>query len=309
MIGQQHELAGVGDGRYRIEETIGQGASGCVLRATEIVSGRPVALKVLLRASATAGRRFIQEARLLQALRHPNVVALLDASWRDDGPPYLAMELLQGRSLAEVLGDHGPLPEGLVVSIACRVLDALEATHNAGIVHRDIKPANIFICGSDGVGTVKLVDFGVAKISQDEAPLSAAGEIIGTPRYMAPEQGNALPVDGRTDLYALGLVMAEMIGGKAVVDHDELIDVLLAQTSEEPLTLPIEVRCAAVGPVIERAISKDKAERFGSARQMRQAIAAAVSVPAPQPKRRLTTAFWVALATVSASVATLLAAC
>jgi serine/threonine protein kinase len=262
-------------GKYRIEAEIGRGGMGVVYRAVLVRSGTPVALKMLLPDGADAeGRaRFAREMQLAARLSHPNSVRVLDAGHAEDGAPYLCCELLNGRTLAAVIKAEGRLPLERVVRIGVQVLDALTEAHALGIVHRDIKPANIFLC-YDPPDFVKVLDFGVAKRpdSHTAAPLTAAGVGIGTPQYMAPEQVGGLTVGPATDLYALGLVLAEALDGQMVVRGSSLQDIFLAQASPIPVPLPPQVMASPLGPIVARAIEKEVTSRFTSANEMRHAL-------------------------------------
>jgi serine/threonine protein kinase len=262
-------------GKYRIEAEIGRGGMGVVYRATLVTAGAPVALKMLLPDGADAeGRaRFAREMQLASRLNHPNTVRVLDAGYAEDGAPYLCCELLHGRTLSAAIKAEGALPVERVVRIGMQVLDALTEAHALGIVHRDIKPANVFLC-HEPPDFVKVLDFGVAKRpdSHTHAPLTAAGIGIGTPQYMAPEQVGGLTVGPGTDLYALGLVLAEALTGQMVVRGSSLQEIFIAQASPIAVALPPAVLASPIGPVVARAIEKEPASRFPSARDMRVAL-------------------------------------
>lgn len=266
-------------GRYRLEAPIGQGGFGAVWRASQLPSGRAVAIKmVLAEAVAHDGlARFEREAVLAQGLSHPNTVRLLDHGRSDTGLPFLVWELLDGRSLEGVLAAEGPLSAPRVAHVARQVLGALMEAHGQGIVHRDIKPPNILLCAYPGEPDfVKVIDFGISKrpASQTMAPLTAVGTTIGTPRYMPPEQVAADVVTPATDLYALGLVMAELLTGRPVYDGDDPSAIVLAQLSPRPVPLPAVVLASPLGRIIERATQKDPALRYRSAAEMRSALEA-----------------------------------
>lgn len=259
-------------GRYLIDGVVGRGGFGAVYRAIQTDTGVPVALKVLLKNFSTAQKdfkRFIREAALVQRLQHPNVVALLDYGQTDKGQPYIAFELLQGIALRSVLKERGAVPLDGVVRVTRDVLSALETAHGLGIIHRDVKPANVFICDD---GNTKVLDFGIAKavVGEDAGAtqLTEAGQMIGTPQYMAPEQVRGTGVYPATDLYALGLLAAEMITGVRVVKGAALIDVYMQHINNAPLDLPPEVRASPLGPIVERATAKAIEARYKSASEM-----------------------------------------
>jgi eukaryotic-like serine/threonine-protein kinase len=283
--------------RYRLEALIGEGGYGAVFQATQLDIGREVAIK-LLRAeltptSVTVGR-FQRESMLAQQLEHPNTVRLLDFGQTDSGLPYIAYELLRGRSLGRVLTKEGPMPPARVARIACQALGALMEAHERGIVHRDVKPDNIFLVDFPGAPDfVKVLDFGVAKstasLGASGAALTASGEAIGTPGYMAPEQVRGDAVGPATDLYALGLVMAELLSGRPVVTGAKPIDVCIQQASPDPVPLPPKVLESPLGAVIARAVAKRLEERYHAAGEMLADIEAAVEVaPAGELESPLT---------------------
>jgi serine/threonine protein kinase len=260
-------------GRYRLEEVLGEGGWGLVYRAFDEHLGRMVALKMLhadLCDEPSIQARFEREALLARSLDHPHVVRLLDHGRDGSGALYIAYELLEGRPLDELLAE-GPLPVHRAARIGEQVLTALMEAHRRGVVHRDIKPSNIFLCAYAGeVDFVKVLDFGIAKAVGERA-LTAAGSTIGTPSYMAPEQVRGAAVSPATDLYALGLVLAEAIGGEVVVDGST-VDVVAEQLSPAPLRLAPPVLRSPLAPAIRRALEKRPERRFTSAAHMLEAL-------------------------------------
>jgi serine/threonine-protein kinase len=200
-------------GSFRLEAVLGTGAMGVVYRGTLEKTGEPVAVKVIdseLAYHSKASHRFRREARLLQQLRHPNIVRFV-GSGRERGQSYLAMEYIAGETLQQVLEKRGPLPWREVVEMAIPICEALHYAHKGGVVHRDLKPSNLMISKD---GEIKLTDFGVAK-DLNAAALTAQGRTVGTPAYMAPEQIRGTPpVSPKTDLYALGIVLYQMVTGR-----------------------------------------------------------------------------------------------
>src|SRR6266446_2473641 len=200
-------------GRYRVEGLVGTGAMGEVYRAYDPVIDRPVAIKVLrpeLIASSGSEQwlqRFRREARAAGRRFHPNIVAIWDFG-DDNGTPFLAMEFVDGRSLDELIKSSGRLEPRHSVGIITQVLSALGFAHENGIVHRDVKPSNIMVLQN---GDVKVADFGIARI--DASEFTIVGDLLGTPAYMAPEQLSGAPVDHRTDLFAAGVILFEMLTG------------------------------------------------------------------------------------------------
>jgi serine/threonine protein kinase len=261
---------------YRVEGIIGQGGFGAIYQAVHGPSGTRVALKLLhanFSTRQTDSKRFRREAALVQNLRHANVVQMLDFGETERGVPYIAFELLHGKALGDVIEKWGALPLGRVGEIARDVLRGLNAAHLLGIVHRDIKPANVFLCeGEAGPGPTKVLDFGVAKAVSGEVgsqtELTKDGQMVGTPFYMAPEQVRGIEVGPQTDLYAVGLVMAEMVAGERAIGGDSLISVYMAQIADQPLELPEVVRASPWAAIIAKATQKPLGLRYGSAREM-----------------------------------------
>ncbi len=286
-------------GRYRIDRLIGQGGYGAVYAATQLNLARAVALKIMhadvvRRPEALA--RFEREAQLTQQLAHPNVVRLFDFGRTDHGVPFIVWELLVGRSLECELATAGALPEHRVSHIAQQTLKALMEAHALGIVHRDVKPANIWL--SDFAGEpdfVKVLDFGIARAPSGAGGITQEGVSLGTPAYMAPEQVVDTAVDGRTDLYALGLVMAEMLAGDPVFRGATAMQVAMMQIEARPVPLSPTVLQSTLGPVVVRATQKDPSRRFTSAFEMLDVLRGAgagpgverspvaVSAPPPSP--------------------------
>lgn len=206
-------------GDYRIDQTIGTGGMGAVYQATQPLIGKKVAIKVLHRAlceNTDSVQRFIQEARAVNTIGHPNIVDVFGFGTTDDGRAFLVMELLVGETLSERRKRDLPLDEACAVLI--EIAHALEAAHAHGIVHRDLKPDNVFLATRPGAPAIKLLDFGIAKLTDERerggVEPTRPGILIGTPRYISPEQVRGRPLDGRTDIYALGVVAYELFTGR-----------------------------------------------------------------------------------------------
>jgi serine/threonine-protein kinase len=288
---RNNEIGVVLADRYQTERILGQGGFGVVYEAKDLTIGRPVALKVLrseLFHRPDALQRFQREAQVSQRLEHPNTIRVYDVGVSPDGFAFIAFELLRGKTLSDVLAAEGALPVERVGRIASQVLMSLMDAHARGIVHRDIKPSNIFLCEFSGSPDfVKVLDFGIAKAARDDeqtSDLTETGQVLGTPRYMAPEQARARGAIGpAADLYALGLVLSEALAGKPVYTGTAL-EVCMEQVSPVPVPHRPEVLASPLGPVIERATRKVPAERFASADEMRRALEEALQSPAAQGK-------------------------
>jgi serine/threonine-protein kinase len=258
--------------RYRVEQLIGGGGFGKVYRATDLQVERHVALKVLhseLVANAESKKRFEREALLARRLRHPNTVLLLDHGATAESC-FIVYELLRGRSLSTELKGTTGLTAERVGHIAAQALRALGEAHALGIVHRDVKPANLFLTWYAGENDfVKLLDFGIGKdLENSEAEkLTQTGQTLGTPIYMAPEQITGKPATSATDLYAVGLMAAEMITGTRVY-AGQALSVIAQKLSGEPPPLARAVHEHRFGPVIVRATHRDPAARYQSAAEM-----------------------------------------
>ena len=262
------------DGRYRIEERIGVGGMGTVYRGTHVELGQKVAVKVLHQrhvANPDLVERFRIEARTYARVDHPNVVKLLHADTLADGTTYMVMEYCPGTSLAQHLRAEGRMTPRLTGDVAMQIAQGLGATHAAGIVHRDLKPENIVLTQTRrGRYHVKLLDFGIAKDLEDEGPrLTQHGMVFGTPEYMAPEQARGQPVDERSDLYALGCVMYEMLCGRPPFTGADKLRVMHQQASDPPQPLSERLGVGEVPDalvrIIDRCLSKRIHDRFANA--------------------------------------------
>jgi len=274
------------NGRYQIAERLGEGGAGLVYRAKDAKLGRLVAIKVLQQHTVTVPewrRRFEREAKVLSALAHPNIVTVTD-SGIDDDVPYLVMELLQGKTLGDLITE-GPLPSPRALDIARQLLRGLAFAHAKGIVHRDLKPDNVFLQAlPDQADHVKLLDFGMAKFLEGSGSktivdnLTQEGTVFGTPSYMAPEQGRAEPVDERADVYATGVMLFELLTGRTPFSGDKFQEIARAHLSD-PIPSLADARpdlstAAFLQPVVDRAMAKNPAARFPDAASMLAALEA-----------------------------------
>jgi predicted ATPase/serine/threonine protein kinase len=262
-------------GPYRVEALLGAGGMGEVYRARDERLGRTVAVKVVLEGGdAALVRRFRQEARMASSLNHPNIVTVYDAG-EVDGVPYLVTEYVEGEVLRARM--RGGIAVGEAVEVARQVASALGAAHAAGVVHRDIKPENVIVRGD---GLVKVVDFGIAKLVEgarnrsltgtETAPMTGPGVTIGTAAYMSPEQARGEEVDGRTDVWSLGVMLYEMVAGQRPFRGATQMDVLLAVLMHEVERL--EGMPEGLAGIIERALRKRAEERYATAGEMTAAL-------------------------------------
>jgi len=233
-------------GRYKVLSILGKGGMGLVYRVEQIFLGKELALKTIHKSflSDITVKRFEHEARAAFAVNHPNIIAVNAYGLLDDQTPFLAMEIVDGETLAELLHDSGPLPMAAALPIIIQVCFGLAHAHNSGVVHRDIKPSNIMILKGRELGTegsVKILDFGIAKFSHRDGgeiqALTKTGEIFGSPLYMSPEQCMGSQVDYRSDIYSLGCVIFEILTGRAPFVGNNALATLMMHQSEPPPTL------------------------------------------------------------------------
>ena len=255
-------------GRYEMGSLIGQGSMARVYAAKDIATGEDVAVKVLSRRFAESEderRRFFQEARAALQIKHPNVVKVLDVGRRVDGRPFIVIEYLHGESLGEAVRRRKSLPVDIVLAIIRDAALGLVAVHEAGIVHRDVKPDNIFLLGEpDAPTSVRLVDFGLAKLHAHGTKSSQAGTTLGTAAYMPPEQVLSEAVDARADIYSLGVVMFRVITGHLPFESEKDLDMLADQVllPAPPPSWFLEGLDPRVDALVTRAMSKHPDNRF-----------------------------------------------
>jgi serine/threonine-protein kinase len=255
------------DTRYVIKRKLGSGGMADVYLAEDQELGRRVALKLLDERHASDEQfveRFRREAQSAAGLNHPSIVSIFDRG-QAEGTYYIAMEYLDGRTLKELLIRNGPTPPAIAIDYARQILGALSFAHRNGIVHRDIKPHNIIVRPD---GRLKVTDFGIARSGASQ--MTEAGSIVGTAQYLSPEQARGAPVDPRSDLYSLGIVLYEMLTGKVPFTGDTPVEIAmkhLSQVPEPPSTLRPEVP-HDLDAVVMRALAKDPDQRYGSAEEM-----------------------------------------
>ena len=263
--------------RFTIQEQLGEGGMGVVYRAVD-ERGQPVAIKRLhadVAQSPDLAARFEREAQAHAMLSHPNIIGLHAVGLTDDGGLFFVLEYVDGHDLADELG-HGPLPPARALMLAKQMLSGLHHAHQFGLVHRDLKPENVLVRGDQ----VKLIDFGLVKMlsdvlgSEETQRLTRTGVIFGTPDYMAPEQMLGDEVDARTDLYAFGIVLFEMLTGRRPYESDEVSELWQAH-----LHAPVPTLASRCGPahedldaIIETLMAKQRDDRFATAMAARRAL-------------------------------------
>jgi eukaryotic-like serine/threonine-protein kinase len=286
-------------GRYELRRLIGEGGFSAVYEGVHTITGREVAVKILhghLTATEQIAERFLMEARSMARIKHDGIVQVLDAGTDPDGSVFIALELLDGESLESTLLRVRQLTWGESVGICIAVLEALAEAHRHKIIHRDIKPGNIFIVRkSDGSSQAKLLDFGIAHVTQSKAKLTAAGMILGTPEYMSPEQGRTAAVGPESDLWSVGIVMWECLTGHTPFVAETATEILLRiATSTAPSILTeLPDLPTPIAAVIDRSLERDIAARYHSADEMREAMQralrkvdeAALAAPSPSATR------------------------
>jgi eukaryotic-like serine/threonine-protein kinase len=266
-------------GRYRLDDKIGEGAMADVYRAYDESIDRQVAVKVLkeeLARDQELSVRFLREARAAGALSHPNIATIYDVGVVD-GVTYIAMELIEGQTLDAALLEQGRFPYERVLDLGVQLASALHYAHAAGIVHRDLKPSNILLA-ADG-RTAKLLDFGVARMDRDaggeeELARTQFGQLMGTPRYMSPEQALGKPLDHRSDLFSLGVVLYELITGKVAFPGSTLatLAIKIAQDKVEPVERSAADCPRGMSFIIDKLLAKKPEQRFQTAAALRDAL-------------------------------------
>jgi serine/threonine-protein kinase len=251
-------------GAYFLNALIGRGGMGDVYRATDVARDRTVVVKVLRRgAAADAGAvaRFHREARAVARLSHPNSVALIDSGETETGTLYMVMELVPGATLAQVLSAAGPLGAARAVAIGAQVLAALAEAHGLGIIHRDLKPANVMVDPRDGADRVKVLDFGIATIADGdvESRLTQQGTVFGTPAYMSPEQIRGEPLDPRSDLYSVGVILHEILTGRLPFEAETPLGLAARHLHDPPPSL--SAAGVRVDPALEALVLSALAKR------------------------------------------------
>lgn len=272
-------------GKYLVLERVAKGGMARIYRAEQRPLGRIVALKVLVPPGAGAGSdtsrviegRFLREAATCAKLRHPNTVTVHDYGALDDGTFYTVMEFVEGRTLASEIKTNGPMDPARAIRIVIEILRSLQEAHTAGVVHRDLKPSNVMLVETIEGEAVKVLDFGIAKVLEgvDLDSVTADGTFVGSPGYMAPEQITRKPVDGRTDLYAIGIVLYEMLVGRPPFKGSTPVQTLMSHVKEE--LPPLAKLCPNPIPeslvrIVQACTRKSIAERPANAQELRSRL-------------------------------------
>ena len=284
-VGDDPLLGMVIEGRYKIQSVIGQGSAGTVYRAVQELIGREVAVKVLhdyLVSDDEFIKRFKQEAKASSRLNHPNIITIYDFGVipQGGGRPYIAMDLLNGTPLSDVIAEVNHIPATEAVPIFIQVCQALAEAHRQGVVHRDIKPEKIVLVERGGQKNFPIVvDFGIARLVQDEsdqAKITRTGTVCGSPTYMSPEQCTSSKVDHRSDIYSLGIVFYETLTGEVPFHHEELVRVMSMHLSD-PAPPINEIRPDLVFPdelvsIVARTLLKNPNDRFQTMEDLSKAL-------------------------------------
>ncbi len=262
--------------RYRVDQVLGVGGMGAVFRGRHLGLERDVAIKILhpdLTRDPEISKRFDREAHSASRLDHPNCMRVTDVGSTADGMKFMVMDLLAGAELADRLGEVVPAERSLLMVL--QILRGLEHAHENGVIHRDVKPENVFVTRDhDGRETLKLVDFGIAKLvggDSKQTRMTKAGLIFGTPAYMSPEQAMGMEADARADLYAVGVILYEMLCGSTPFENDDPVKLVRMQVSKDPPPLPDTVP-PALATVVMTLLAKDRDDRYQTATLAREAL-------------------------------------
>ncbi|MDX9723994.1 MAG: serine/threonine-protein kinase [Myxococcota bacterium] len=260
-------------GKYVINRPIGSGSFAKVYEATDLKVGRRVAIKVLSNRFGQVIERFAREIALIKDLEHPNITRLYDFDTTPDGAPFMVMEFVEGVELGALVSREGRLPIKRTIALAMQIVDALAEAHGQGIVHCDLKPENILVCAKGArQDVVQILDFGISAITAEvQQGDSSKPELVGTPSYMAPEQIRQENLGPWTDIYALGLIIIEMMEGSRVFDGGTPHEILRRQLKED-VVIPEIVKQSPLMRIVERAVAKDFRQRFQTAREVYLAL-------------------------------------
>ena len=264
--------------QFRIEGVMGAGGMGTVYRATQLTLGREVAIKILhpeLVTNSDAARRFEREAKIATSLEHPNLVNVYLYGQLPDGSLYLAMELIKGRSINELLEDEGPLPPARVIHIIRQICKGVGVAHRKGIVHRDVKPENVLVTSKDGdPDFVKVLDFGIARMLWDEqSAMTQSGVIFGTARYISPEGAAGEHTDARSDVYSIGVLAYQLLTGHTPFENKTPVALLMSHIHDPPRDIrELGNIPESLAAVIMQTLEKNPEGRFSNAEEMDRAL-------------------------------------
>ncbi len=286
-------MAAAGDviaGKYRLVEPFGGASEATVWLAEHTSLQTPVAVKFVQRARGEiATKRFLAEAKAAGAVRHPNVVGILDFGATEGGEPYMVLEFLEGETLRARLDRDPPMSAGAIVDAAVQALSGLAAVHDRQIVHRDVRPANVFLVDEADGRVVKLLDFGVSKsfASATASALTMEGDVLGSPQYISPEQLRGdRELDGRADLFSIGVILYEGLAGHCPFEGSSFREIVRSRGGGDPPPLAsLRSELAALSEVVARAMAREREQRFDDARSMRQALLEAASSVAEEVMR------------------------
>ena len=267
-------------GKYRVERVLGRGGMGFVVACMHVAMERRVALKLLLpevTRNPELVARFAREARAAGIIQSEHVAKVLDVGTLEDGAPFMVMEYLEGKDLADVVRSRGALPGQEAIEYVLQAGEALAEAHAAGIVHRDLKPANLFLTSRpDGSPSVKVLDFGISKVNRaGEAGMTQTQSVMGSPNYMAPEQlKSARTVDARADIWALGIILQELLTGDVAFKADTVPELYVAILQDHPIPLRAKRpdAPAAIEAIVYRCLEKDPARRFQTVAELATAL-------------------------------------
>lgn len=272
------------DGQFRIIKRIGAGGMGSVYRAYEPAMGREVAIKILhpnLKGRSDLVSRFRREARAMSQLKHPHTVRVFMYGELEDGSLYIVMEMLEGKNLNQTVRKGGPMSPARAIPIVSAACRALHEAHEMGIVHRDLKPENIFVCQEPEKDHAKVLDFGLAKVTEAQMRpgsmiLTQEGMVFGTPEFMSPEQARGSTLDARSDIYSLACILYEALTGKLPFIAKTPMEYVGKHVTAAPIPLSDRVEGRTfpegLGKVIEKALAKNPADRFQTAIELAEAL-------------------------------------
>jgi serine/threonine-protein kinase len=282
----QGHLGNPGDillGKYRVEEVIGIGGMGRVVRASHLYLQQPVAIKILLPAMAESQStvaRFLREAQATVKLRSEHIARVMDVGTLPDGVPFMVMEFLEGYDLNQILRHHGPQVAQAVVDLMLQACEGIAEAHAIGIVHRDIKPSNFFVTRRpDGSSLLKILDFGISKAGDEISELTGTQTVIGTPTYMAPEQmQTARSTDPRSDIWSMGVVMYQMLAGRPPFEAEHYAQLVLKVATEAPVPLTVPLP-GGLQSIVLRCLEKDPRNRLQTVGELARMLAPYASDP------------------------------